>query len=125
MVASRLLLLLFLALSLALAQEQEPPATKAGAAAAAGDPPSTTRLPARSAPAAAASGDVVGDGASPWPPEQVRALKRTVVSIDEARPVALTDDKPGAGQGTGFVVDADKGIVVTNRHISTVSPVRE
>ena len=91
-------------------------------------PTATTKLPARDAAApareAAASAEALSSD-SPWSPATIRDLKRTVVSIDEARPVALTDDKRGAGQGTGFVVDAERGLVVTNRHISTVSPVRE
>jgi len=59
---------------------------------------------------------------NPWPPEVVRALKKTVVNIDLATPVSLVDDKRTAATGTGFVVDAAAGLVVTNRHISTVSP---
>lgn len=80
-------------------------------------------------PAVADVDAVVGSSASssssssnPWPPEVVRALKKTVVNIDLASPVALVDDKRTAATGTGFVVDAERGLVVTNRHISTVSP---
>jgi S1-C subfamily serine protease len=84
-----------------------------------------------STPAVADVDAVVGSSASssssssssnPWPPEVVRALKKTVVNIDLATPVALVDDKRTAATGTGFVVDAARGLVVTNRHISTVSP---
>ena len=73
-------------------------------------------------PPTPAKADAETSADAPWSPATIRGLKRTVVSIDEARPVALTDDKRGAAQGTGFVVDADAGLVVTNRHISTVSP---
>jgi serine protease Do len=99
--------------------------TTAAAAAAMPSPSST------STPAVADVDAVVGSSASssssssssnPWPPEVVRALKKTVVNIDLATPVALVDDKRTAATGTGFVVDAARGLVVTNRHISTVSP---
>lgn len=36
--------------------------------------------------------------------------------------MAVVDDKRTAATGTGFVVDAARGLIVTNRHISTVSP---
>lgn len=83
------------------------------------DAPTTTTTKPPPTPAKA---DTETSADAPWSPSTIRDLKRTVVSIDEARPVALTDDKRGAAQGTGFVVDADAGLVVTNRHISTVSP---
>ena len=54
-------------------------------------------------------------GGRPRPQEDRRQL-------DLATPVALVDDKRTAATGTGFVVDAARGLVVTNRHISTVSP---
>ena len=111
-----------------------PAAATAAAAASKGTTAATAPKPSSSTPAVADVDAVVGSSASsassassssssnPWPPEVVRALKKTVVNIDLATPVALVDDKRTAATGTGFVVDAARGLVVTNRHISTVSP---
>lgn len=102
------------------------PAAKGTTATAASSKPSSSS--SSSTPAVADVDAVVGSSSSstssssPWPPEVVRALKKTVVNIDLATPVALVDDKRTAATGTGFVVDAERGLVVTNRHISTVSP---
>lgn len=102
-------------------------ASKAATTSAASSKPSSSSSSSSTTPAVADVDAVVGSPASstsssPWPPDVVRALKKTVVNIDLATPVALVDDKRTAATGTGFVVDAERGLVVTNRHISTVSP---
>lgn len=107
--------------------------TDKGKANSTSSPSSSPPQPKQAAAAAVADADAVvvsnpsssstpSGYSSPWPPEVVRNLKKTVVNIDLATPVALVDDKRTAATGTGFVVDAEQGLIVTNRHISTVSP---
>ena len=136
-----LLLLIFATTTTTMAAPSNAPAPAPAATSSKGTTTTTTTAAAASkpsssststTPAVADADAVIGSSASssssssssssPWPPEVVRALKKTVVNIDLATPVALVDDKRTAATGTGFVVDAARGLVVTNRHISTVSP---
>lgn len=132
-----LLLLLLLTISASAAPPSPAPSPSSGNKAKASSPAPSPPPKKPTAPAADVASDadaVISSGtnkpssssssgySSPWPPEVVRALKKTVVNIDLATPVALVDDKRTAATGTGFVVDAAKGLLVTNRHISTVSP---
>lgn len=43
------------------------------------------------------------------------------IMVDQSR--AFEDDWQNSGQATGFVVDAERGIVLTNRHVVTAGPV--
>ncbi|MCX5794376.1 MAG: trypsin-like peptidase domain-containing protein [Elusimicrobia bacterium] len=54
--------------------------------------------------------------------ELVKTLKTAVVNIYTNTPTALAGDTPGSWGGTGFIVDAQKGWIVTNRHVSSRSP---
>lgn len=129
--AALVMLLTFTTSTTTMAAPSNAPAPAPAAAGASKAATTTTAAASKtsssSTPAVADVDAVVGSSASstsssPWPPEVVRALKKTVVNIDLATPVALVDDKRTAATGTGFVVDAERGLVVTNRHISTVSP---
>lgn len=52
----------------------------------------------------------------------VKGLKTSVVNIYTNTPTALAGDTPGSWGGTGFIVDAQRGWIVTNRHVSSRSP---
>jgi len=47
-----------------------------------------------------------------------------VVSLDIDVPVAFDTDSSLSSQATGFVVDAEQGLILTNRHVVTAGPVR-
>ncbi|MCB0272872.1 MAG: trypsin-like peptidase domain-containing protein [Bdellovibrionales bacterium] len=54
--------------------------------------------------------------------KSVEKLKWTVVKLEVANRYGLDTDFPYSGSGTGFIVDKQRGIVVTNRHVVTASP---
>jgi S1-C subfamily serine protease len=56
------------------------------------------------------------------PHEVVMRVKRSVVQIEAANSVALDREVTGSVVGTGFVLDAERGIVATNRHVVGTSP---
>ncbi|MEL0034953.1 MAG: trypsin-like peptidase domain-containing protein, partial [Gammaproteobacteria bacterium] len=47
----------------------------------------------------------------------------SVVSIQVEVPRAFETTRPLTSQGTGFVIDAERGIILTNRHIVQAGPV--
>jgi len=51
-----------------------------------------------------------------------RKLKPSVVSIDLSRSIAFSGGAAEYSAGTGFVVDASQGLVVTNQHVAGQSP---
>lgn len=55
-------------------------------------------------------------------PDQIRELKRSIVNIEANVSIGLSGDESGNWLGTGFVVDAANGLVVTNRHVASRSP---
>ncbi|KAG0172831.1 hypothetical protein DFQ30_009503 [Apophysomyces sp. BC1015] len=48
---------------------------------------------------------------------------KSIVSIKATRVRALDTEKPGAYSATGFVVDPERGIILSNRHVVSVSPI--
>jgi len=46
-----------------------------------------------------------------------------VVQLKYARPRAFETESAGSGQATGFVVDAERGIILTNHHVVTNGPI--
>ncbi|MCP4495333.1 MAG: hypothetical protein GY825_00995, partial [Phycisphaeraceae bacterium] len=46
-----------------------------------------------------------------------------VVQLKYARPRPFETEGAGTGQATGFVVDAERGIILTNHHVVTNGPV--
>jgi S1-C subfamily serine protease len=56
------------------------------------------------------------------PHEVVMRARQSVVEIQATNPVALDREVTGNVVGTGFVVDAERGIVATNRHVVGTSP---
>ncbi len=58
----------------------------------------------------------------PIPEEIFEEASAYTVRIKTRIEHAFGDDKPGAFTGTGFIVDADRGWIVTNRHVVGESP---
>ncbi|MEM6929256.1 MAG: trypsin-like peptidase domain-containing protein, partial [Myxococcota bacterium] len=50
-------------------------------------------------------------------------VSTAVVAIQMDRPVAFEGNTPSNSQATGFVIDAEQGLVLTNRHVVTEAPV--
>ena len=54
--------------------------------------------------------------------DKIERLKATVVNLEVTSEVNLGFDGAGKWAGTGFIVDAKRGIIATNRHVSSKSP---
>mmetsp|Transcript_36465 Transcript_36465/g.66371 ORF Transcript_36465/g.66371 Transcript_36465/m.66371 type:complete len:996 (-) Transcript_36465:53-3040(-) len=52
------------------------------------------------------------------------AAKPAIVALHVVAVRGFQDDSAGVSGGTGFVVDAEKGLLLTNRHVCTCGPVR-
>ncbi|KAI8642914.1 hypothetical protein BD408DRAFT_365836 [Parasitella parasitica] len=49
---------------------------------------------------------------------------QSIVSIKSCRPRGLDTETPGSFTATGFVVDPELGIILSNRHVVSISPTR-
>jgi S1-C subfamily serine protease len=54
--------------------------------------------------------------------EKIAALKPTVVNIERSSEIVFETEKQGKSYGTGFIIDADRGIIATNAHVTGISP---
>ncbi len=54
--------------------------------------------------------------------EQIASFKPMVVNIETASEVVFETESKGTSFATGFVVDAERGIIATNRHVTGSSP---
>lgn len=54
--------------------------------------------------------------------EQVAAYKPMVVNVETSSEVVFETEAKGTNFATGFVVDAERGIIATNRHVTGSSP---
>ncbi len=54
--------------------------------------------------------------------EQIAAFKPMVVNIETASEVVFETETKGTSFATGFVVDAERGIIATNQHVTGTSP---
>ena len=59
----------------------------------------------------------------PWVPT-IDKVSKAVVAISFSETRAIDTDGPTNSVGTGFVVDKARGLILTNRHMVTVGPVR-
>jgi len=50
-------------------------------------------------------------------------VSRAVVVLRVSSPRAFDDTIPGTATATGFVIDAEQGLILTNRHVVTTAPV--
>ncbi len=54
--------------------------------------------------------------------EQIASFKPMVVNVETASEVVFETETKGTSFATGFVVDAERGIIATNRHVTGTSP---
>jgi len=94
-------------------------------------------LPGESPPAGVGPGNPAGVSTAPAPvaqppaavegnPDWAETLERiagSVVSIDVDSTRAFDTEWNSTAQATGFVVDAERGLILTNRHVVTPGPV--
>ena len=57
-----------------------------------------------------------------WP-EAIERVANAVVSVQIDQTRAFEGESPSSSQGTGFVVDAERGLILTNRHLVTAGPI--
>ncbi|HTY50987.1 MAG TPA: trypsin-like peptidase domain-containing protein [Steroidobacteraceae bacterium] len=99
-------------------------------AAAQESPPASTRAvasPATPAAATAPSQDLArqataGEGNPDWS-ETLERIAGSVVAINVDETRAFDTEWNSTGQATGFVVDAERGLILTNRHVVAPGPV--
>jgi serine protease Do len=61
--------------------------------------------------------------ASPPSPEEVLGeAARYTVKVQVQNEIALNQDQPGSASGTGFLIDRERGWLLTNAHVATRSP---
>lgn len=60
--------------------------------------------------------------AAPSPEEVLAEAARYTVKIQVQNEIALNQDEPGSGSGTGFLIDRKRGWLLTNAHVVTRSP---
>src|SRR6201988_275683 len=88
-------------------------------------PPPAERAPAPGAeaqPSVAAQQAAAGEGNPDWA-ETLERIAGSVVSIDADSTRAFDTEWNTSAQATGFVVDAERGLILTNRHVVTPGPV--
>ncbi len=61
--------------------------------------------------------------ADPWA-EVISRVSPSVVSLQVSQMRDFEDADQGVGAATGFVVDAERGIILTNRHVIGAGPIR-
>ena len=54
--------------------------------------------------------------------EDIPAFKQMVVNIETASQIVFETESKGVGFATGFIVDAERGIIATNQHVMGSSP---
>lgn len=60
---------------------------------------------------------------TPTSPEEVLAeAARYAVKVQVQNEIALNQDQPGSASGTGFLIDRERGWLLTNAHVATRSP---
>jgi len=94
---------------------------------ASGGPAGAARIDERPAPAASAVAGTAVDATAappvdPWTATLERAAP-SVVSLEVAAERSFTDNRRGLSTATGFVVDAERGIILTNRHVVGSGPI--
>jgi pro-apoptotic serine protease NMA111 len=128
--ASGALWLCLLLLCAPAAPAEPPPATTAAGPAPAESPAPPLTPPQQPPPAPPAASPQLAVAAQPAAaeanPDWAVTLERiagSVVSIDLDAPRAFDTEWNTSAQATGFVVDAERGLILTNRHVVTPGPV--
>ncbi|HMQ10680.1 MAG TPA: trypsin-like peptidase domain-containing protein [Oligoflexia bacterium] len=57
--------------------------------------------------------------------ELEQKMRPTVVKLYVANSIGLDNDFPYSGTATGFIVDKKRGIIATNRHVTSISPLTQ
>ena len=98
-------------------------------AAVSGDAPTSGAAPlsSSSAPSSAASSGAppkaAGENGVGWDFATIDAIvKPAIVSIERNTEVAFFGEHPGRSTATGFVVDAKRGLIMTNHHVTGSGP---
>jgi pro-apoptotic serine protease NMA111 len=85
-------------------------------------PPTDTSPPPESQATQAAQQAAAVEGNPDWA-ETLERIASSVVSIDVDQTRAFDTEWNTTAQATGFVVDAERGLILTNRHVVTPGPV--
>jgi S1-C subfamily serine protease len=85
-------------------------------------PPAPRPAPVESQPTPAAQEAAAVEGNPDWA-ETLERIAGSVVSIDVDSTRAFDTEWNSTAQATGFVVDAERGLILTNRHVVTPGPV--
>lgn len=80
--------------------------------------PSFLPSPKSQAPSVKAKSDTTFN----WEDTLDKCIK-SIVSIKSCRARGLDTEVPGSFTATGFVVDPEKGIILSNRHVVSISPI--
>ncbi len=59
---------------------------------------------------------------SPSPEEVLAEASRYTVKVQVLNEIAFNQDEAGSGSGTGFLIDRQRGWILTNAHVATRSP---
>jgi S1-C subfamily serine protease len=54
--------------------------------------------------------------------DDIARFKPSVVNIERSAEVVFESEQQGTSFATGFIVDAERGIIATNRHVTGISP---
>ncbi|KAJ2019350.1 hypothetical protein GGI14_001645 [Coemansia sp. S680] len=71
----------------------------------------------------ASSDGTTGTGAAASWQDTIESKLNSIVSIKFIRPFTFETENRGTSQATGFIVDANNGIILTNRHVVSAGPV--
>jgi S1-C subfamily serine protease len=85
-----------------------------------------TAVATQAAPPSAAANAVAGAGEGAQSADWARTLERiatSVVTIEIDQTRSFDTERNTSAQATGFVVDAQRGLILTNRHVVTPGPV--
>ncbi|MEZ4818727.1 MAG: serine protease [Bdellovibrionota bacterium] len=74
--------------------------------------------------AQASSQEVQDDDRDQWN-ALVEQVRPAVVKLDVANSIGLDNDFPFSGAATGVIVDKEEGLIVTNRHVVSKSPLNK
>jgi S1-C subfamily serine protease len=105
------------------AQPPEPPPPPSAAPVAPQIPPQSTAGPRQSQQAAQLAQQAAAVEESPDWAVTLERIASSVVSIEVDATRAFDTEWNTSAQATGFVVDAERGLILTNRHVVTPGPV--
>ncbi|MCW5203158.1 trypsin-like peptidase domain-containing protein [Desulfobulbus sp. US4] len=54
--------------------------------------------------------------------KQIAMFKPMVVNVERSRQIPFGTESKGKNKATGFIVDAERGIIATNQHVTGISP---